>query len=49
MLEASAWDHSIDMPQAFRVGLFLKAIIGRQKKAVELLGTLCKDILEDKK
>ena len=29
MLEASASDHSIDMPQAFRVGLFLMAISRR--------------------
>ena len=47
MWEASALDHSIDMPQVFRVGLFLKAIRKTQEKAVDLLGTLCRDILED--
>ena len=28
------------------MGLFLEAIIRRQEKAVELLGTLCGDVLE---
>ena len=32
MWEASASDHSIDMPQAFWVELFLKAISTRQEK-----------------
>ena len=44
MWEASALNHSVDMPEAFRVGLFLKAISRRQKKAVELLGTLCRAV-----
>ena len=44
MWDASALDHSIDTPQAFWVGLFLKAIRSRQEKAVELLGNLCRDV-----
>ena len=47
MWEASASDHSIDMPQAFRVGLFLKAVRRRQEKVVELLGNLCRDVSAD--
>ena len=45
MWEASSLDHSIDMPQAFRVELFLKAVIRRQEKAVNLLVNLCRDVL----
>ena len=47
MWEASASDHSIDIPQAFRVGLFFEAIRRRQEMAVDLLRTLCRDVLED--
>ena len=47
MWEASASDHSIDMPQAFRVELFLKAISMRQENSVDVLGTLCRDVSED--
>ena len=36
------------MPQTYRVGLFLKAIIRRQEKAVDLLGNLCRDVLADR-
>ena len=38
-------DHSIDITQAFWVGLFPKSISRSQEKAVELLGTLCRDVL----
>ena len=47
MWEASASDHSINMPQVFRVGLLLKSIRKTQEKVVDLLGTLCRDISED--
>ena len=47
MLQASASDHSIGVPQAFWVGLFFKAIISRQQKEVELLGDLCRYFLEN--
>ena len=40
-------DCSVNVPHAFRVGLFLEAIIRRQGKAVELLGNLCGDVLTD--
>ena len=39
--EDSALAHSIDTPHSFWVGLFLDAIIRRQEKAAELLGTMC--------
>ena len=45
--KASNSVHSIDMPQAFWVGLLLKAIIRRQEKVVDLLGNLCRDVLAD--
>ena len=45
--EDFALDHSINTPHSFRMWLLLKAIIRRQEKAVELLGTLCGDILVD--
>ena len=48
MLEASDLVHSINMLQTFWVGLFLEAIIWRQEKAVEILGDLCRDVLEDR-
>ena len=48
MREASASDQSINTPQAFRVGLFLKAVSRRQDKAVDLLGTLCRYFLVDR-
>ena len=48
MWEASALYQYIDMPQAFRVGLFLKAISRRQEKEVNLLGTLCRGASEDR-
>ena len=47
MWEASALDHSIDMPQAFWVGLFLEEINRSQENALDLLGTLCKVVSED--
>ena len=47
MWKTSALYHSIDMPQAFRVRLFLKAVRRRQKKMVELLGTLCRGASAD--
>ena len=40
--ETSALDHSIDMPQDFWVGLFLKAVSRSQEKVVDLLGNLCR-------
>ena len=45
--EASALAHSIDTPHSFWVGLLLAAISKRQEKAVELLGTLCGEVLAD--
>ena len=39
--------HYIDMPQDFWVGLFLDSIIRSQDKAVELLGTMCRDVPVD--
>ena len=36
------------MPQAFWVGLFLKAIRRRQEKAVGILGNLCRYVLADR-
>ena len=47
MWGASALDHSIDMNQAFWVGWLLKAISRRQEKAVDLWGTLCRDVSSD--
>ena len=47
MWEYSASDHLINTPQDFRVGLLLKGTIRRQEKAVDLLGTLCRDVLAD--
>ena len=38
--EDLALDHSIDMTHSFWVGLLLEAIITRQDKVVELLGTM---------
>ena len=40
--------HYINMPHAFWVGLFLKVTIRRKEKAVEILGTLCRDVLADR-
>ena len=45
--EASALDHSIYIPHYFHASLFLEAISRRQKKEVELLGTLCGEISAD--
>ena len=45
--EASALDHSVDMPYSFWVGLFLDTISRRHEKAVELLGKLCGDVSVD--
>ena len=39
--------HYIDMPQDFWVGLFFDSIIRSQDKAVELLGTMCRDVPVD--
>ena len=48
MWEASAFNHSIDMPQAFWVGLIPKAISRKQEKAVEIFGNLCRDFSADR-
>ena len=45
--EASGLAHSINMPHYFRVGLLLEAIRRSKEKAVELLGTMCGDVLAD--
>ena len=47
MVEASDLDHSIDMPQVFWVGSFLKAISRRKENAAGLLGDLCSNLLAD--
>ena len=48
MWEAYDLDHSIDISQAFCVGLFLGDISSRKEKGVDLLGTLCRDVLVDR-
>ena len=45
--EASDLYQSINMPQAFWMVLFLKAISRRQEKAVDLLENLYRDVLAD--
>ena len=45
--EAAALDHSIYIPHYFHASLFLEAISRRQKKEVELLGTLWGEISAD--
>ena len=48
MWEDSALDHLIDILHSFQVGLFPKAISRSQEKSVELLGTLCRNVLDDR-
>ena len=45
--ESSDLAHSINMPHFFWVGLLLEAVSRKQEKAVEILRTLCGDVLVD--
>ena len=45
--EFSALDHSINMPQAFWMGLSFKVTSRSQENLVDLLWNLCRDVLAD--
>ena len=45
--KAYALDHYMNVPHFFWVGLLLEAVSRKQEKAVEILRTLCGDVLVD--